>query len=199
MSVLLSLDFAPGLIEDVYARRGWRTYSGVYDLNLFGIRVGRVNSWADVIGCLYTSEAGRRVLECWDATTIPGRPGLVATQPNPEGVAILPTGFYPSLWMRGSHKGRYSCLTQAGPVTVVRDGDKDGALDLDGRRQTGMFGIQLHHGDGAPVVGPYSLGCQATHWPEDLYRLLSLLGMQERHGHGSRLSYGLMDEADLAL
>lgn len=199
MSALLALGLSPGLLADVYAHFGWPVYQKPYDLNLFGVRVGAVDAWSDVIGVWYTTEAGRRVVEAWDAATIPGRPGLVQPQPNPAGVAVLPTGWHPSLWARGSHKGRYACLAQARPVEVIRDGDRDGRLDTDGPRQTGQFGIQLHHGDGAPKVGPYSLGCQATRWPSDLRRLLDLLTAQEEHGHGARLSYGLMAEADLAL
>jgi hypothetical protein len=66
-----------------------------------------------------------------------------------KGMAILNAGVY--RYKKGKHK-TYMAFTQAGPVTVTRDGDNF--------QDHGYFGINLHRGG---VNGTSSLGCNT--WP----------------------------------
>lgn len=64
---------------------------------------------------------------------------------------------------------QYEALVQAGPVTVVRDGQGE---------DTGMFGINIHRG-GRSTTG--SLGCQ-TIWPDQWPAFIELV-KAELHRH----------------
>ncbi len=70
-----------------------------------------------------------------------------------RSIANLKPGVWP-VYTFAKHKNKYLALCQrAGKVTVIRDGDKDHAATED----TGMFGINIHHGG---YVDTSSLGCQ---------------------------------------
>lgn len=72
-----------------------------------------------------------------------------------KGMAMLATGVW--RYTAGVHK-TYRAFRQAGPVTVLRDGNKGSYKD------TGWFGINLHRGG---VSGTSSAGCQT--WPADQF------------------------------
>lgn len=102
-----------------------------------------------------------------------------------KGMASLKTGVWP--YQIGKHKGKGPAGTQAGKVTVIRDG-------LDGDyADTGMFGINLHWGS---AVGTSSLGCQtapAAQWPSFINPLVAEL---KRYGQ-KVFNYILIDVAEM--
>jgi hypothetical protein len=74
------------------------------------------------------------------------------------------------MWSPGLHHGKYSALVQTGPVTVIRDFNRDNILDYtSGREETGLFGINNHRAveNGRSImVDKWSAGCQVF---EDYY------------------------------
>lgn len=102
-------------------------------------------------------------------------PGAVAPR-RAEGTAILQPGFYPGLWTKGLHRGKYPAGVQKGPCRLWRDDVSDGRIRRAGPTYTGLFGINLHHGgDSAGPVGSWSEGCQVLRFVADLEFVLPLL------------------------
>lgn len=107
-----------------------------------------------------------------------------------KGMATLK----PGLWKAhrfGKHRGEYEALVQrAGPVTVLRDGQRGPYED------TGFFGINIHRGG---VGTTSSEGCQTLppdQWPEFIGALHSTA--QDIWGGRWRdqvIPYALMEEA----
>lgn len=182
------------LVEALWTASGWPWWTKPFDLNLFGIRSASdvPDAWDDVIGVAYVDNAGARRCERWVATTDPGRHYLEHPM-TPLGTVVVEPGYHRGLWAPGLHTG-YPALVQVGTLTYRRDGDLDAVIDRDGTliESTGN-GVNLHHGSGAAKVGRYSAGCQVVRMPSALTRLLSLVEQQRLHGHGTRVSYGLVD------
>jgi len=178
-------------------------YEGEMNLNLFGIRKAetRAGKFDDVIGCAW-QERGVWHLEEWPATTDPGAYYLEHPL-NVDGAAILARGHHPGAWQIGRHRGKYEALVQtAGPVRVWRDSNKDAILDWGhGLGTPGWYGINIHRAGArgrTNDVGRFSAGCQVLQVADDLKRLLQLY-MASSHRYGKRISYTLIDEADLAV
>lgn len=93
-------------------------------------------------------------------TTEPGR--YYTDRPlNRNGVARIKFGQY-SAWQTGLHNGKYEALVQTGgPVTVVRDRNRNYIRDSGDVEDTGYFGINVHHGGNSSLsdIGRYSAGC----------------------------------------
>ena len=102
------------------------------------------------------------------------------TDPSRElpGIATLKCGVWK--YVRGVHglshpagPRRYPALVQAAPVTVTRDG---------GKEDTGMFGINIHHGSFGSTS---SEGCQ-TIYPDQWDEFFGLV-CAEMEKHGRRI------------
>ncbi len=178
---------APKILSAIRAA-GHTTFEGknAYDLNIFGIRAASTtpNAFDDLVGCAYRDASLAWCCEVWKATTDPGlywlrNPGKVA------GTAILVPGQYRGVYAIDKHNGSYEALCQRnGDVTVYRDADRDGTLDTDGPKDTGRFGINIHHASytGTSIlVGKWSAGCQVIASIEDFNRLMELARLQIRH------------------
>lgn len=101
-----------------------------------------------------------RQVGCWSATTEPGR--FYTENPmNPKGAARIAFGQYKA-WIVGIHGNSepHKALTQAAPVKVFRDKNKDGLRSGD-LLEEGLFGINQHWGYDLPVddQGKASAGC----------------------------------------
>ena len=88
-----------------------------------------------------------------------------------KGIASLKPGIY--YFQKHKHKGKYWAFGQSRPVTVIRDQEGE---------QTGMFGINIHHG-GANAT--FSEGCQTlppSQWDAFknlVYSEMDRLGLKE--------------------
>ena len=80
----------------------------------------------------------------WQATTEPGA-FYTNTPMNPKGAARIKFGQYKA-WQVGVHNNDHEALTQAGPVTVHRDLNKDGKRTGDALDTGSEFMINQHHG-----------------------------------------------------
>jgi len=120
---------------------------------------------------------------------------------NVEGTAILKEGQHRGAWKLGKHKG-YEALVQRKEVTVIRDGNKDGILDLDsGYEETGFFGINHHRANAkneSTQVDKWSAGCQVTADPH-LYDVFIKLCQESAEVWGEGLTYTLLNIEDFSI
>lgn len=135
-----------------------------YNLNLVGLRTAdntpnTFNDWEYV----FWKYAGSWEIMKFRITTDPGLYYLKSPM-SKLGTAIVKPGQYPGLWAPGLHQGKYPALVQHGPVTVIRDANRDGVLDYNsGVEETGVFGINNHRateGGRSIMVERWSAGCQ---------------------------------------
>jgi len=127
----------------VYKALGYVYNTNEFDVNIFGIRNANqvADSFDDYVGMFWKDihmESDEHD-DCWsniyyEATTDPGLYYL--NNPMREkGTAIMVPGQYIDCYQNGYH-GRsnpttmYEALEQVGPISFVRDGDKDDLLDF---------------------------------------------------------------------
>lgn len=179
--------------------RGFRLATRPGELNIVGLRADSTvpNRFDDTILVLYADDRGRWTLKAWPATTDPGTHWL--RQPmSPQGTAILKGNMqYPGVYAVGLHKGQYEALVQRnGPVTVIRDYDRDAVLDfMNGREATGYFGINIHRASrtGTSVtVDRHSAGCQVFADAGDFEEFMTLC-RTHRDRYGNAFTYTLFD------
>jgi hypothetical protein len=187
------------MLPPILARKkamGYPVFDGQYDLNIVGVRKrnGAPNKFDDMLTCTYR-QGGQWMAHYWTATTDPGQYYLL----NPlqvKGTAILCPGHYPGIWEIDSHAGKYEALCQrGGEVTVWRDADRDGNLDMKGDVDTGFFGINLHKaGEHSTRVDRWSAGCQVLANESDFDEMMRLARMQIATLGYKSFSYTLLEE-----
>jgi hypothetical protein len=190
-------------ILDSIKGAGYVTFEGEtpYDLNIFGIRSDStvVNTFNDIVGCVWRDE--NLVWNChsWTATTDPGLYWLE----NPsrvDGTAVLVPDQYRGVYKRDLHGGKYLAICQRnGPVNVWRDADRDGVIDPDKSEvYSGYFGINIHHASYSGTstqVNKWSAGCQVIANIKDFERLMALSAKQiEHHPTWTAFTYTLLTE-----
>ena len=176
----------PDIIYRLYQKYEYTLDTREYAINIFGIRSkdNTTGKYSDVIGIITncpniknttvdtpyyirrTSKFGNSsitfTIELFIGTTKPGIPNLLKPI-NPKGAAIIVPGFYPNVWTKGLHKGKYPALIQCGTFNLYRDNNKNAVADYVGPiyKSTGD-GINCHHGSITPsiFIGLYSAGCQ---------------------------------------
>lgn len=170
------------------------------NLNYIGIRdTSGVNKFNDYL-VLFWKYKGQWSSFYRPATTDPGTYWLNNPM-NVEGTAILKEGQHRGAWKLGKHKG-YEALVQRKEVTVIRDGNKDGILDLDsGYEETGFFGINHHRANAkneSTQVDKWSAGCQVTADPH-LYDVFIKLCQESAEVWGEGLTYTLLNVEDFSI
>lgn len=193
--------YTTAMLKKVVEKKGYRWLDDgrPCHLNLIGIRRNTdiPNSFDDVFAVCHLEGA---VWKCsqWQCTTDPGLYWLRNPQ-NVKGCAILKPGQYFDCWQLGKHQGQYDALVQTGPVTVIRDADRDAVLDYGAKLEdTGLFGINIHRA-GAVVesvqVDKWSAGCQVLASPSSFAKLMRLAFESRRLGRRA-FSYALLEEKD---
>ncbi len=119
---------------------------------------------------------------------------------SPQGTAILKHGQYMNSHKIGLHRGKYLALVQQRPLTVIRDYDRNAALDfMNGKEQTGIYGINIHHASvngTTKSVNKYSAGCQVFANIND-FNLFMQLAERHKQQYGNNFSYTLIDQRAL--
>jgi hypothetical protein len=109
-------------------------------------------------------------------TTNPGTHWLMNLL-NPKGAALLKPDQYIDTWKIGLHQGKYKAFCQAKPVTVFRDGNKNGISEETNNLDTGLFGINIHRANEkaiSKIIDKWSAGCQVLNNPADFNNLLQV-------------------------
>ena len=194
-------------IKDTVISKGYKWFeSGDYNVNIVGVRNsetdGKVtNKFDDCLTVSYKVD-GEWQFHCFPCTPDPGTHWV--DNPMVEaGVAILKPDQY-----RGSHKlrlhqGKYLALGQCKPVTVYRDGNRDGNYDLDeSKTDTGLFGINIHRatkwaGKTSKQVDRWSAGCQVIASNDDWHCFLEIC-QTAREKWSNSFTYTLIESIDIA-
>lgn len=182
--------------------RDYAVYTRPYELNIIGVRSEstEANRFDDDIHVFFKNGAGQWIHYLFAATTDPGTYWLRSPM-HPQGTAILQQGQYRNAYQIGLHKGKYYALVQRGPVTVLRDYDRNAVLDfMNGKPDTGLFGINIHRASvngRAKEVDKYSAGCQVFADINDFNRFMQLC---EKHQqlYGNSFTYTLIDKRAIA-
>jgi flagellum-specific peptidoglycan hydrolase FlgJ len=194
----------PQITLDAVRRAMQRKYYHVYtrplELNIVGIRTNdnEANTFNDTL-FLFWNENGQTHTRQYRITTDPG----IETRQNPDdyndkktGVAILAEGQYLASYSLGLHKKK-EALVQSAPVTVIRDNDRNAILNFGGKRERGMFGINIHRaGENSSIVDNWSAGCQVFKRSADIEEFLTICKRSKKAGFSS-FTYTLINETDL--
>ena len=186
-------------IVRVMTRKGYGVFendSRGFNLNYVGIRdITSVNTFNDWL-VMFWKYRGQWSSFWRPGTTDPGTYYLNDTMGNSLGTALLKEGQYRGAWKLGLHRGKYKALVQRKEVTVIRDANKDGKLDLDGAEDTGYFGINHHHaGEDSTVVNNWSAGCQVDS-NLALYNIAVQLWEASAEEWGEGITYTLLNVTD---
>ncbi|HEY9300338.1 MAG TPA: hypothetical protein VIQ31_29055 [Phormidium sp.] len=114
------------------------------------------NLWNDLRIVIEIKKDGTpKIIDCWSATTEPGRKYTVSPM-NSGGAFRIEFGQYKS-WQVGTHKD-HEALVQVSDLCGFRDGNKDYARSGD-KQVEGLFGVNQHWGYDMQTVEGASAGC----------------------------------------
>jgi hypothetical protein len=170
-----------------------------YDVNIVGVRNSSVgdkvtNVFDDTLTVSYKKD-GQWVFESWEATTDPGKKGVMEFH-NAAGVARLVPGQYRRSHTIGLHQGKYEALKQANNVKVYRDANKNMTFDTN-KITEGVYGINIHKaGANSTYVENWSEGCQVFKKEADFNEFMNIC-KQARKIHGEFFTYTLIESKDI--
>jgi len=189
-------------IEKAVKSQGYVWFDGAkdYDVNIVGVRNATpgqkvTNLFDDKLTLSYKIN-GEWFFHSWDATTEPGKKGVMQFH-NSGGVARLVPDQYRGVYAVSMHQGKYQALCQRlGDVTVWRDKNRD--MDFDEIiRDTGMFGINIHKaGTVSNFVENWSEGCQVFKRTKDFNDFMVLIN-RAKEIHGNHFTYTLIISSDI--
>lgn len=183
--------------------------SGKFNVNLVGVRSENSISdqFDDLLYVFYRGDDNRFKMHEFAMTSDAGRHWLLNPM-NVLGCAILIPGQYRSVYLIGGRHKDYEALEQVAPMQYVRDNNRDNKLDFnlyrdpELRKKHAFYGIiksNMHRASAIKTVlnvGLYSAACQVIQKPEDFKTLIELGHKNKENGHGSRLSYTLLEARD---
>ena len=202
------MSFTREQIEKAVKTKGYTWFNDdsnkTYDVNIVGVRNNHpsiadkvTNLFDDWLTISFKDESGNWQFFCWNATTDPGKKGVMEFH-NKKGVARLVPNQYRGVWKIDKHQGKYDALCQRlGPVTVWRDSNKD--LVFEERvTDTGIFGINIHKaGQDSQWVENWSEGCQVFKRVKDFDAFMSICRKAAKI-HGNKFSYTLLESTDIS-
>lgn len=184
-------------LKSIIAQNNYLLYTQPYELNIVGVRAPSVipNRFDDEMHVFYKTGPISWDYHVFNITTDPGTYWL-ANPMMEQGTAILAQGQYKNAYTIGLHKGEYTALVQAAPVTVIRDYNRNAVLDfMNGTRHSGNFGINIHRASLNGItkyVDRYSAGCQVFENIADFNVFMGLC-QQHRNRYGNKFTYTLID------
>lgn len=189
-------------LKNILKNEGYKIFTEPYKLNIVGLRSKEIkaNTFNDEIHVFYYDHSGKPIYTAFPATTDPGTYWLENPMVS-KGTAILKGGQYVDSYMMGFHKGDVTrpALVQRLPVTVLRDYDRDNALDFSTtREETGYFGINVHNPSGTidkKEIGLDSAGCQVLAKNSDYLMFWQLIELHKKY-HDNKFTYTLIDFRD---
>ena len=189
-------------IEKAVKSKGYVWFNGSkdYDVNVVGVRnsstLSKVTNLFDDKITLSYKVNGEWFFHCWDATTEPGKKGVMQFH-NSGGVARLVPNQYRGAYAVSMHRGKYQALCQRlKNVTVWRDKNRDMNFD-EIIQDTGMFGINIHKaGTVSNFVENWSEGCQVFKRTKDFNDFMVLIN-RAKEIHGNHFTYTLITSNDI--
>lgn len=189
-------------IEKAVKSKGYVWFNGSkdYDVNVVGVRnsstLSKVTNLFDDKITLSYKVNGEWFFHSWDATTEPGKKGVMQFH-NSGGVARLVPNQYRSTYKVSMHQGKYQALCQRlKNVTVWRDKNRDMNFD-EIIQDTGMFGINIHKaGTVSNFVENWSEGCQVFKRTKDFNDFMVLIN-RAKEIHGNHFTYTLITSNDI--
>ena len=102
-----------------------------FNLNIWGIRNRNLKAgyFDDLLVVFWKENNGAWTVVSFEVTTDPSDISLINFRNN-LGTAIITEAQHRGVWQLGLHKGQYEALVQRRPITVIRDFNKDGILDI---------------------------------------------------------------------
>ena len=185
--------------------KGYKSFTGTYNINLFGIRsnVQKAGAFDDTVGTFYQTEQGFWKVDQYKATTDPGLYWLE----NPmreEGTAIMIPGQYLGAYKDGLHKG-YRALEQKAPMKYVRDNNKDSYLDfalmenpdniIEDNIKSNIHRTNDHKME-STINNKWSAACQVLANPWDFDKLMDIVG-KSAELYGNSFTYTLLNLTDV--
>ena len=170
-------------LEDIISlvkSQGYEIDTRPYKLNVVGVRDTAITEpilFQDEIAYFYYDEYGNLVGGVGRGTTSPSV-YFLENPMNSVSAGILKNGQYKDAYSIGLHRNKYQALVQVKPVTVMRDSDRNSYLDFFAPTQTGLFGINIHHGSnaGASIDKRVSWSKQLTKTEAQKYTISNILG-----------------------
>jgi hypothetical protein len=185
-------------------------YNKPFELNIVGVRNKDTNptKFDDSLFVFWKDDKnnwdGREYAITTDPSTNYLKKGGIGSFKGKLSTAILPSGQYIDTWVIGSHKGQYTALTQAKPICVYRDFDRNETLSFNvSDKDCGMFGINIHRAkvNGADdgkgntnEIGLYSAGCQVFKNYYCFMDFMQLVKKQESLYRNKYFTYTLFDK-----
>jgi len=173
-------------------------------LNVVGIRDASVavpENYSDNIAYFWYDNNGNLQGKIAEATTTPS----VQYLQNPiagsvGGTAIMKQGQYKNAYQLGLHRNKYEALVQTGgPVTVIRDSDRNSILNYFGNVTSGYYGINIHRSTASYAsqdkIGPDSAGCQVFRWVDDFNDMMAKARIS-KNLYGNKFTYTLIDKRE---
>ena len=201
------MSFTREQIEKAVKTKGYTWFEDAdnqgYDVNIVGVRNNHpsiadkvTNLFDDYLTISYKDESKNWQFFCWNATTDPGKKGVMEFH-NKKGVARLVPNQYRGVWKIDKHQGKYDALCQRlGPVTVWRDSNKDLIFE-EKVTDTGIFGINIHKaGQDSQWVENWSEGCSVFKRVKDFDVFMSICKKAAKI-HGNKFTYTLLESTDI--
>jgi len=198
------MSFTREQIEKAVKAKGYAWFEGPkdYDVNIVGVRNSapgkKVTNLFDDYMTVSFKVNSMWESYCWSCTTDPGTKA-VKEYHNPNGVARVVPGQYRGMWAIGLHQGKYKAMTQAKPVKVYRDKNKDMTFD-EVLIQEGIFGINGHRSNPtteSAYVENWSEGCQVFKRVKDFNEFMDICE-KAKAIHGNSFTYTLLESSDIA-
>jgi hypothetical protein len=189
-------------LEDIISlvkSQGYEVDKRPYKLNVVGVRDTAITEpilFQDEIAYFYYDEYGNLVGGVGRGTTSPSV-YFLENPMNSVAAGILKNGQYKDAYAIGLHRNKYEALVQVKPVTVMRDSDRNSYLDFFAPTQTGLFGINIHHGSNAgAAIDKDSAGCQVFMYMDDFNSMMDM-ARKSREKYGNTFTYTLIDKKEI--
>ena len=189
------------IIKKILQSKKYNFFEGELNLNMVGIRTNnrKIDNWDDYFCLVYQENGQDKIFIDDQFTTDPGITYMQKKLLNPKGCSILVPGQYKGMWTIGLHQNKYEAFVQKNPCSVYRDRNLNNYLDFDPTTiDTGIFGINQHHGYDSKNVGPNSAGCQVHKSIKTLKQILDI-AKKSVPLHGPTFTYTLLEESDIRI
>jgi len=179
---------------DILNSNNYKVFTRPYEMNIVGIRsTEEPNKFDDAMCIFYKNDSGSWIYHQYPCTTDAGTYFLL-NPINKLGTAMLKEGQWLNAYKIGMHRGKYSALTQAKPVTTYRDFDRNAIFDFGQNTSTGLYGINIHKsGKDSSEVNNWSAGCQVFSKTADFDAFMQMANKQKSL-YGNEFTYTLIDQ-----